>query len=103
MRAVIYARHLSDLQAAASIEDQVIRPGIQALLADAAKRRFDLGYMEPLDPSDEISRTRSTRDRTVLIDLDQMMTISLNPRLVMVARGRNRLDLQLITPIAHHV
>jgi site-specific DNA recombinase len=77
MRAVIYARYSSDLQAAASIEDQIrvcrerierdghrlvqvyedravsgatlIRPGIQALLSDATKRRFDLVYVESLD------------------------------------------------------
>ena len=71
-------------------------------MADAAKRRFDLGYMEPLDPSDEISRTRSTRDRTVLIDLEQMMTISLNPRLVMVA-GLATVLICSSNTYAHHV
>jgi len=77
MRAVIYARFSTDLQNAASIEDQVrvcreriehdghglvrvyedraisgatlARPGIQSLIADAAKGKFDLVYAESLD------------------------------------------------------
>jgi site-specific DNA recombinase len=76
MRAAIYARFSTDLQNAASIEDQVRvcrerigqeghqavevyadraisgasrAPGIQSLLADAAKGRFDLVYPEALD------------------------------------------------------
>ena len=77
MRAVIYARYSSDLQSAASIDDQVrlcrerierdghelmqvysdraisgatlIRPGIQLLMQDAGKGGFDLVYAEALD------------------------------------------------------
>jgi site-specific DNA recombinase len=76
MRAVIYARFSTDLQSAASIDDQlrVCRerieqdghtvdqvyadraisgasrvPGIQALMEDAAKGKFDLVYAEALD------------------------------------------------------
>src|SRR5688572_26114368 len=77
MRAVIYARFSTDLQNAASIEDQVrvcreriehdghglarvyedraisgatlARPGIQSLIIDAAKGKFDLVYAESLD------------------------------------------------------
>src|SRR5512145_1600728 len=77
MRAVIYARFSTDLQNAASIDDQVrvcrerierdghvlvrvyedraisgtslARPGIQSLIADVAKNQFDIVYAEGLD------------------------------------------------------
>jgi DNA invertase Pin-like site-specific DNA recombinase len=77
MRAVIYARYSTDLQSAASIDDQVrlcrehierdghelvqvyndravsgatlIRPGIQSLMQDAGHGAFDLIYAEALD------------------------------------------------------
>jgi site-specific DNA recombinase len=76
MRAVIYARFSTDLQSAASIEDQVricrerieqdghqmvhiymdqaisganIRPGMQSLMADAANGKLDFVYAEALD------------------------------------------------------
>ncbi len=77
MRAVIYARYSTDLQSASSIDDQVgvcreqierdghelvkvhkdramsgaslMRPGIQALMQDAAGGAFDLVYAEALD------------------------------------------------------
>src|SRR5262245_54666560 len=77
MRAAIYARFSTDLQSAASIEDQVRvcreriaqdghhvvqiytdratsganlgRSGIQALMADTASRKFDFVYAEALD------------------------------------------------------
>ena len=76
MRAAIYARFSTDLQSAASIDDQVRVcrerieqeghrvvevyadraisganrvPGIQSLMADAAKGKFDLVYAEALD------------------------------------------------------
>jgi site-specific DNA recombinase len=76
MRAVIYARFSTDLQSAASIDDQVRVcrerieheghtvvevyadraisgasrvPGIQSLMVDAAKGKFDLVYAEALD------------------------------------------------------
>ena len=77
MRAAIYARFSTDLQSAASIEDQVRvcrerieqdghelvqvymdraisganlgRSGIQSLLVDAANRKFDIAYAEALD------------------------------------------------------
>ena len=77
MRAVIYARYSTDLQSASSIDDQVrlcrerlerdgnelvkvysdravsgaslMRSGIQALLQDAARGKFDLVYAEALD------------------------------------------------------
>jgi site-specific DNA recombinase len=77
MRAVIYARYSSDLQSAASIEDQVrlcrvrieregwsyltayadralsgasrLRPGYQRLLADARQGGFDVIVAEALD------------------------------------------------------
>jgi site-specific DNA recombinase len=77
MRAVIYARYSTDLQSAASIDDQVrlcreriaqekhrlvqvysdramsgatlMRPGIQSLLQDATCGKFDVVYAEALD------------------------------------------------------
>ena len=77
MRAAIYARYSSDLQSRASIEDQIrlareqadrqgwtiaeiytdygisgasmVRPGLQALLADAQQRKFDVVLSEALD------------------------------------------------------
>lgn len=77
MRAAIYARYSSDLQSRASIEDQIrlarehadrqgwtieevytdygisgasmMRPGLQALLADAQQRKFDIVLSEALD------------------------------------------------------
>ena len=77
MRAVIYARYSTDLQSAASVDDQVrlcrerierdgyelvqvysdravsgatlMRPGIQSLLQDGTRRKFDLIYAEALD------------------------------------------------------
>ena len=77
MRAAIYARFSTDLQTAASIDDQVRvcgeriqqdghqiaqvytdraisgaslgRSGIQSLMADAASRKFDIVYAEALD------------------------------------------------------
>ena len=77
MRAVIYARYSSDLQSAASVDDQVrlcrerierdghelvqvysdravsgatlMRPGIQSLLQDGIQHKFDLIYAEALD------------------------------------------------------
>ncbi|MBY0566051.1 MAG: recombinase family protein [Hyphomonadaceae bacterium] len=77
MRAAIYARYSSDLQSRASIEDQIrlarehadrqgwaiaevytdygisgasmMRPGLQALLADAQQRKFDVVLSEALD------------------------------------------------------
>jgi site-specific DNA recombinase len=77
MRAVIYARYSTDLQSAASIDDQVrlcrerverdghelvrvysdraisgsslLRPGIQSLMQDAGRREFDAVYAEALD------------------------------------------------------
>jgi site-specific DNA recombinase len=77
MRAVIYARYSSDKQSDRSIEDQVrlcqeriaadgheltqvysdhaisgatlLRPGIQAVMADATRAKFDLVYAEALD------------------------------------------------------
>ena len=76
MRAAIYARFSTDLQSAASIDDQVRvcgeriqqdghqmaqvytdraisgargRSGIQSLMADAASRKFDIVYAEALD------------------------------------------------------
>ena len=77
MRAVIYARYSTDLQTAASIDDQVrlcrerierdghelvqvysdravsgatlMRPGIQSLMQDAGRGAFDLVYAEALD------------------------------------------------------
>jgi len=77
MRAVIYARFSTDLQNAASIDDQVrvcrerigidghalvrvyedraisgtslARPGIQSLMADVTKDQFDIVYAEGLD------------------------------------------------------
>jgi site-specific DNA recombinase len=77
MRAVIYARYSTDLQNVASIDDQVrlcrehierdghklvqvyndravsgatlIRPGIQSLMQDASRGKFDLVYAEALD------------------------------------------------------
>jgi site-specific DNA recombinase len=77
MRAVIYARYSTDLQNAASIDDQVrlcrehierdghevvqvysdraisgatlMRPGIQSLMQDASRGEFDLVYAEALD------------------------------------------------------
>lgn len=77
MRAVIYARYSTDLQNAASIDDQVrlcrerierdghelvqvysdravsgaslIRPGIQSLMQEATRGKFDLVYAEALD------------------------------------------------------
>ena len=77
MRAVIYARYSTDLQNAASIDDQVrlcrqrverdghelvqvysdravsgatlLRPGIQSLMQDAGRGAFDLVYAEALD------------------------------------------------------
>ena len=77
MRAVIYARYSSDLQSRASIEDQIrlarehaerqgwaiaeiytdygisgasmMRPGLQALMADAQQCKFDLVLSEALD------------------------------------------------------
>src|SRR5258708_17114371 len=79
MRTAIYARYSSDLQSAASIDDQVrlcreriererwtlvgtyndrglsgashLRPGYQQLLADARLRRFDIVVAEELDRS----------------------------------------------------
>jgi site-specific DNA recombinase len=77
MRAVIYARYSTDLQSAASVDDQVrlcrerierdghelvrvygdravsgatlMRPGIQSLLQDGIQHKFDLVYAEALD------------------------------------------------------
>jgi len=77
MRAVIYARYSTDLQSASSIDDQVrlcrehierdghemvqvyndravsgatlMRPGIQSLMHDASRGKFDLIYAEALD------------------------------------------------------
>jgi DNA invertase Pin-like site-specific DNA recombinase len=77
MRAVIYARYSTDLQSAASIDDQVrlcrerierdghglvqvysdravsgatlMRPGIQSLMQDASRGEFELVYAEALD------------------------------------------------------
>jgi DNA invertase Pin-like site-specific DNA recombinase len=77
MRAVIYTRYSTDLQSAASIDDQVrlcrerverdghelvrvysdramsgaslLRPGIQSLMQDAGRREFDAVYAEALD------------------------------------------------------
>src|SRR6185503_9617222 len=77
MRAVMYARYSTDLQSAASVDDQVrlcreridregnelveiysdravsgailLRPGIQSLLQDGIRRKFDLVYAEALD------------------------------------------------------
>src|SRR5512134_101186 len=77
MRAVVYARYSSDKQSDRSIEDQVrlcreriaadghtvtevysdhaisgatlLRPGIQAVMQDAARGKFDLVYAEALD------------------------------------------------------
>src|SRR5262245_30823859 len=87
MRAAIYARFSTDLQSAASIDDQVRvcreqierdghqlvqvymdramsganlgRSGIQSLLVDAASRKFDIVYAEALD---RISRDQEDVD-----------------------------------------
>ena len=85
MRTAIYARYSSDLQAAASIEDQVrqckarikaegwlftaaytdravsgatsLRSGYQAMLADARAGAFDMVVAEALDPCPATRKT----------------------------------------------
>lgn len=96
LRAVIYARYSSDLQSAASIEDQIrlcreratragwqitgsyedaatsgaslMRPGIQRLQQDARERRFDIVIAEALD--------RLSRNQADIASLYQNLTFA---------------------------
>jgi site-specific DNA recombinase len=105
MRAAIYARFSTDLQSAASIDDQVRVcrertereghcvvevyadraisganrvPGIQSLLADAAKGKFDLVYAEALD--------RISRDQEDVAGLYKRLRFA-DVRMVTLAEG----------------
>ena len=105
-RAVIYARYSSDLQRAASIEDQVrlckerikregwrlagtyvdraqsgshhLRPGYQKLLSDARSNSFDLVVAEALD--------RLSRDQEHVAALYKQLSFA-NVRIVTLAEG----------------
>jgi site-specific DNA recombinase len=105
-RAVIYARYSSDLQRAASIEDQVrlckerikregwrltatyvdraqsgshhLRPGYQKLLSDARSNSFDLVVAEALD--------RLSRDQEHIAALYKQLSFA-NVRIVTLAEG----------------
>ena len=106
MRAVIYARYSSDLQSDASIEDQVricseriaadgavpgqsyadhaisgasmMRPGLQALMRDAAAGRCDVVYAEALD--------RLSRDQEDIAAIHKRLSFA-GVRIVTLAEG----------------
>ncbi len=106
MRAVIYARYSTDLQSAASVEDQVrlcrdlidrqgwnylhayadramsgasaLRPGYQQLLEDARADRFDVIISEALD--------RLTRDQADVANLYKQLTFQ-GIKIVTLAEG----------------
>jgi Resolvase, N terminal domain len=110
MRAAIYARFSTDLQSAASIDDQVRVcrerieqeghqvfevyadraisganrvPGIQSLMADATKGKFDLVYAEALD--------RISRDQEDVAGVYKRLRFA-DVRMITLAEGLARID-----------